>query len=580
MYNSGKCFFKLTKIVLNSVATETTVAPNVVEPSRDLLSVSFGANSEPGITSSSSTKNIVPEPLSVSTDGTCVQDREMKRMGEELAEAKKIINEQKVELARCLKAIDGLKGGLFSVQEFIGRIETERAGAHTNQAEPNAVEDLRSQLKRLERRVDMLVVEKTHESRSRATKAKPIQTARMTGSLARRPLPPPNVASSSEYTPTLGRSVSGAAKSNSPVAVTSVESRDVTMGGNLSSNTASENLAQLGRRRGVGIANESSPSTFVGSSRTVPGSYMPGETNVFVDKLMGPPAPPSERPSIAASSQPSFRNAPRYSDDTIEVDTQEYLQRTVQADDPEDEDYDPSRRSPSPASLRPSDMPASIEIQSSLDNILDLATPLRRRKASDSRRGRSTGRSTALSRKSYFENRRQTPEWELDDWEGPREANGTSPYTTPSRSRGLSNVRRGVSGGLGSGRAPKRQKSETYVAEKERDAEGYLLRADGKRDMRSARYKKPQGEDSGEEANNAINGTAGVNGITGSNETTGGNDINGTSAGNTNQPVYDEKHERTMDQIFPGRRKTKGGILGEQRETFAHALDAVANSQD
>lgn len=552
IFSRGRSFFKVGKLVLRSVATGAMAKLNVVEPPRELLQASVANGSESEINYSSLTEPLASQPLPTSADGIASQNQEMKKMKEELAQAKDTINEQRSDLTRCLKAIDGLKAGLFAVQEFIGRIETERATSYTNHGQSKEVENVALELQRLKRRVSVLEAKKTQVSWSGPTKAKPVQTARMTGPLARRPLSARDATSTLEHTPTHQGPTNGATKANSPVIVTSVESRDLTMGDDLQS-LASESLARAEQRRGADLAATFSPSTFAGSNGTVPESHVVDETNDPVERLMGPPAPPNGRQSITAASQsvrPSVRNAPRYSDDTIELDTQEYLRRTVHVDEIDDIDYEPSQRSPSSASLRPSEMPASIEVQSSLDNILDPATPLRRRKISDAKHGRSTGRSTALSRKSYFENRRETPEWELEDWEDPRKANGTPSYTTPSRIRGSSSVRRGVSGGFGSARAPKRQKSESYGIEKERDAEGYLLRADGRRDMRSARYKKPQGEDGADNGNNGTDGNYGAI------ETT---ELN---VENNAQPKYDERHEWTMGRIFPKGRKSKPGTLG------------------
>lgn len=523
---------------------------NAVEPPHELLQSSGANGSESEINYSSLAKPLESKALPASADGIASQNREMKRMEEELAQAKSTINHQRSDLTRCLKAIDGLKAGLFAVQEFIGRIETEGATSYTNREQSKEVAGLALELQRLKRRVSVLEAEKIHVSRSRPTK--PVQTARMTGPLARRPLSARDTTSTSQHTPTLERPTKGATKANSPVTVTILESRELTMGNDLQT-VASENLGRAEQRQGADLAITLSPSTFAGSNRTVPESHVYDATNNAVDRPMGPPAPPNERERIVAASQsvrPSVRNTPRHSDNTMELDTQEYLRRTVHVDDIDDVDYEPSQRSPSPSSLRPSNMPASTEIQSSLDNILDPATPLRRRKISDSKQGRSTDRSTALSRKSYFENRRQTPEWELEDWVGPREANGTSSYTTPSRIRGPSSVRRGVSGGFGSSRAPKRQKSESHGTEKERDAEGYLLRADGRRDMRSARYKKPPGEDG---ADNMNNGTVGPYRAI---------EVTELNVENNAQPVYDERHEWTMGRIFPKGRTSRPGTLG------------------
>ncbi|MCJ1249158.1 hypothetical protein MMC30_006381 [Trapelia coarctata] len=550
----------MAKIVLSSVATGAMVTLNDVGTPRGLLRGSHGTNSESKTNNSNITEPLLPETLPIATGGPSAQDRQMERMEEELAQAKKTIKEQRLDLDRCLRSIEGLKAGLFSAQEYIGRIETEGATSHTNHGELKAVEGLTAELQRLKRRIDVLETENPHASLPQASKARPAQTARMRGPLARRPHPSSHTASSSEYTPTVGRPVSSATKVNSPAVIASVESKDIIMGDN-PQNAALGPLGSTEKREGDDHAVQLSPGTLIGSNRTIAESDVLGETNNVGDALMGPPAPPSKRQSNIAASQsvrPSIRNTPRYSNDTIELDTQEYLRRTVPAYDTEDIDYEPSQRSLSPASLRPSDLPASIEIQSSLDNLLDPATPMRRRKVSDSRRGQSTGRrSTALSRKSYVENRRLTPEWELDDWEDPRESFGAPSYTTPSRSRGSNSVRRGVSGGLGgSARAPKRQKSESYGLERERDAEGYLLRADGKRDMRSARYRKPQGEDGGSDGTNGINETDGAN------ELNGPNGTDETNAGNTTQSGYGEKHEWIMHQIFSGRRKSKAGTLG------------------
>ena len=535
------------------------VMVNIVEPPRGLLPGLVGTNSDSSTKESNRTGILPSESLPITTLVPTAQDRQMKRIEEELAQAKNIIDAQRMDINKCLRSIDGLKAGLFSVQEFIGRIETEGATSHPKYGELNAVESLSSELQRLKSRINVLEAVNPNISLARATKAKPAQTARMTGPLARRPPPSSHTASSVEYTPTLQGSINSAAMENSPAVVTSLESRDLTMDDN-TPEAASDNLGPMERmeRRAVtDVEANLSQGTFTGSTRTVAESLVLGEANSVGDALMGPPALPRDRQSTIVASRsvrPSIRNTPSYSNDTIELDTQEYLRRTVPADDTQDIDYEPSsRRSLSPASLRPSDIPASIEVQSSLDNILDPATPMRRRRVSDSRRGRSTGRNTALSRKNYVENGRETPEWELDDWEGPRGAYEGHSNMTPSRARGSNSIRRGVSGGLGSARAPKRQKSESYGLEKERDADGYLLRADGRRDMRSARYKKPQSEDAVKGMHNGTNGTNAPNGTGGAGE---------ESAGSNVQSTFGEKHEWTMDQIFPGRRRSKVGILG------------------
>ena len=228
-------------------------------------------------------------------------------------------------------------------------------------------------------------------------------------------------------------------------------------------------------------------------------SLGPGETLSLVDK----PTNSSHALTGRRHGSTSFTKYVHPSAGTIESkaeqnesDTQQYLRRTVPMDDLDDVDYSSSDRSASPISYS-GDIPDTVEIQSSLDHILDPVTPARPMPVA-SGRSRGSGRKGVSMGYKWIEDQRATPEWERDDWSGPETSKTTkdtaaspNPHSrTPTHARGQHAGRRGVSGSLGSHSASKRKSLQgPDGVEKQRDSEGYLIKADGSRDMRSARYR-------------------------------------------------------------------------------------------
>ena len=133
---------------------------------------------------------------------------------------------------------------------------------------------------------------------------------------------------------------------------------------------------------------------------------------------------------------------------------------------------------------------------------------------------------------AWVEDLRETPEWERDDWtasdmvvqDGRTTDHATPARSTPSRPRGQQLGRRGVSGRPGSLSATKRRPLQDWDdTERQRDSEGYLLKADGSRDMRSARHRDKKSEE--------------------------------TAASGGGGGLYTTEHETLMGEIHPERRR-------------------------
>ena len=516
--NRGRSFLEFAKVAFKTVVNGTDVKARLVDYCPTSRSASPGGTPGPGINGS-----LVANPSLGSPYGRPAQNEELRRFELKLAQAMELLYEQRDDIDRSLKGIEGLKQGLILVQAFIGRLETNGYTHQVDHSDSKELQALRTDIDNMRRQLYSL--ETASSSISRPVKTKQPQTAKMTGPLARRPLITSSNANSSISTTTIRESTSSIVPSIQSLASgINPGLKDIMMhdiGSDRSPinpdgyNADQTTVAQAQIQSSPGILGRSSSSAVEPMGQN-------GLENV-VDKLMGPPLMPTERPGTfepVPLVRPSIESAPRSSVSAAELDTQEYLRRTARRDDTEDTEYQPSTRIPSPGSSR--NIPASIEVQSSLDNILDPATPLRWQHVNGASPG--MGRGSGRSRKSWVDDRRQTPEWERPEWAGPSETYQTTIRNTTRQPRG---TRRGVSGGIGPSRAPKRQKKMSYEAtgfERERDEEGYLLRADGRRDMRSARYRKSGGE---EPAINKPNGNA------------------------PNGSGYSEQHQRIMAQIYP-----------------------------
>ncbi|MCJ1379742.1 hypothetical protein MMC17_002845 [Xylographa soralifera] len=560
----GRSFLKFAKVALKTIATGVSVSINIVDSSSTPLSFSLGATPESDLHESNNGESGGSESFPALANGRSAQKDEVKRIEKKLAQAIEVIGRQSEDIEKLLKSVTSLKQGLVSVQESVGRMETDvsmfqrvRDGYGRNQetldrtiteapakyyhlpTEP-PTDTVNIQPESTFVRSHFDAIHGSNQIPLHPAQPRPLQTARMTGPLARRPLEVASSTRSPTYTATIrGSPSSGINKRKSPVALTNSVSRDVSMSEDPpppSANPFEDRQWQMNSQsRSRNIDIESSADTFGRGETITVESRGSTPRNNAIDRLMGPPAQPSTRPGPLEPVQrvrSSIENIPRSSGDVNEADTQEYLRRTVATDDAEDTDYEPSNRSQSPPSQKPSEMPASVEVQSSLDNILDPVTPAMRRELHGY--PPSDSRDTDHSRRSWADNGGQTTGWHENAWGGPSEWN--SDGTTPGRAgfqqvRGLTTMRRGVS--RGSGRGAKRLKTaregkvDGRSAEKQRDAEGYLLRADGTRDMRSARYRDKQSAEraSGEPAE----GLAG--------------------------PIqeYDENHRRTMKLMFPER---------------------------
>ncbi|MCJ1474270.1 alpha-1,6-mannosyltransferase [Lambiella insularis] len=475
-----------------TVGAGTAVSINIVDSSSNPASFRSTPDAEmqgPNLQSSSD------QIVFSTTDGQSDQKDVAKRMEQKLGQALDLINKQREDIDLLLKNVTGLRRGLVSVQESVAQLET------INSKYPDTV-NLQTELSFMRLQLDAMQAASS-EPLQPAPQSRPHQTAKMKGPLARRPLEPATTNRSPTFTATIRESTSsGSSKIQSSGPPASTESRDISMSEDRpppSANPFEDGQWRTSDQSRHRETLESSPGTFGRADSITVEPQKSSLRNNAVDRLMGPPGPPNSRlgPTESRQQIPSSSEIfPRPTRELSEADTQEYLQRTVATDDAEDTDYEPSNHSASLSSMRPSNVPASVEVQSSLDNILDPVTP----SAGEGAYGPAHGGSQDAdrSRQSWMDDQRRSSEWYGNAWVDPRELHQNG--MTPSRMHndGSSNMRRGVSRGLGSGRGAKRQKTtrdgkvDGRSVEKQRDAEGYLLRADGTRDMRSARYRDKQ----------------------------------------------------------------------------------------
>ena len=254
----------------------------------------------------------------------------------------------------------------------------------------------------------------------------------------------------------------------------------------------------------------------------------PGKTANLVDSLTVPSSfmdqgQQGSRDNLG-SSIPTPDSIPKQENSN----TQKYRKR-FRLDDPDDYDYVSSTGSTSLASLS-GRFPPTQDRQSSLNNILDPVTP--RLTKERPARSRESGRKGLRTEYAWVEDLRETPEWERDDWATPdmvyQDGRTIDPVTparsTPSRPRGQQLGRRGISGRPGSHSATKRRPLQDWDdTERQRDSEGYLLKADGSRDMRSARHRAKKSEEA--------------------------------AATGEGDELYTAEHEALMEEIHPERRR-------------------------
>ena len=535
------------------------MSANVVDSTSTPLSFSPGATPEWETHEPSHVESGGPENLPALANGRPTQRDETKRTEKKLAQAMELIKQQREDYENLVKMVTGMSQGFVSVQESVGRIETdvimiknvrhqetsdraiaEASAKYYQQAKENTPDHVNVQPELSSMRSHYHAIHSSEQMPLHPAQSRPLQTARMTGPLARRPLEIANSTRSPTFTATIrGSPSNGSNKRKSPGAATNNESRDVSMSEDPpppSANPFEDRPWQMNSQNSNRDTHmDSSADTFGRGETITVESHRPVARNNVVDRLMGPPAQPTPRQGPVEPLQrirSSIENIPIPPGDANEVDTQEYLRRTVATDDTEDTDYEPSNRSHSPRSRRPSEFPASVEVQSSLDNILDPVTPSIRQELRDY--PPSDSQETGHPQRNWAHNTGQTIGWPGDMQGGPREwyPDGMTPgRVSLEHVRGLNTMRRGIS--RGSGRGAKRLKTaregkvDGRSAEKQRDAEGYLLRADGTRDMRSARYRDKQ-----------------------SAERTGGEPTEGLAGP---IQVYDENHHRTMKLMFPER---------------------------
>ena len=392
-----------------------------------------------------------------------------------------------------------------------------------------SVRVLKSELHDVQVRVECLEAKSTTASEEREQAiSKSAQKSNMAGPLARRPIRH----AMSRHSPADTR-VTGLQQnlSNETSRTLSDQSmRGGKMGGTLiaSSYTVEGSPRQHLHHDVVGL-NAMEPSSH--DSRRQPPSIAnlgPGETENLVDSLTTPSR------SIGQSTQGPRDNlgttipTPGSVSNQEILETQQYRKR-LRLNDTDDDDYISSSASTSLVSLS-GRFPPTQDRQSSLNNILDPVTP--RLTVERPARSRESGRKGLRTEYAWVEDLRETPEWERDDWAASdmvvQDGRTIGPITptrsTPSRPRGQKLGRRGVSGRPGSHSATKRKPLQDWDdTERQRDGEGYLLKADGSRDMRSARHRDRRSEET------AIGG--GVGGL------------------------YTAQHEALMGEIHPERRK-------------------------
>ena len=247
---------------------------------------------------------------------------------------------------------------------------------------------------------------------------------------------------------------------------------------------------------------------------------------------------------------PVASSAPGNVIDTIEpeqTDTQEYL-RSFRAEEPEDDDYDPVEDN---SQSQHNDEPKTQAVSRSVERLLSPAKPAPLPFKATSRGGRRKGAgrpprdrsvSTGGARNDLSGSIRRsgrpkkylpdlsTPEWERPDWD-------PATYGSSPSNRGQNIVRRGVSG-RPPGSLNKRTKMDS--AFKQRDSEGYILAANGKRDGRSTRRGGRRSEPA--PRSTSENGHTVMLGDELSSPPPQGRDS-----------AAEKRHEKLMGKIFPGR---------------------------
>ncbi|KAI9875667.1 MAG: hypothetical protein M1830_008133 [Pleopsidium flavum] len=201
------------------------------------------------------------------------------------------------------------------------------------------------------------------------------------------------------------------------------------------------------------------------------------------------------------------------------------------------------------------------------------------RGTSHSSRGRGRGRGIGRGskpRKSLTSDRFATPPWEKPDWTAEARTNGESTAVTTSSRRNGEVSRRGTGGGSFS--EPRRAQRQDSSDSKEltRDAEGYSLTPDGKRDGGSA--ARPRDERPRDAEGYLITAKGKRDGRSQFWADVGAGLRPHPKARNQSEPGSTNRHANIMQQIFPngteeGRRKSN---LAQQ--LFSH--DQVRDGKD
>jgi hypothetical protein len=565
----GKCFFKLAKITQVSVATGSVIGANLV-PKGTLL------GGEPGEKSSTPRGPPVSATPAPQVNGTPQQNIEITKLQNELARAIDLIERQREDFERCLNSIDGLKAGLSTCQEFVGKAEDNPFLVRDELADTSLVKKLLAEIERLSSRIKAL--EAANESRRSVDSRQ--STGRMTGSLARQ-MPFGGMISSNLANPPAppGRPIdrglamapsAGPPSGPGPNGVTmvpftsSVNRGELRPGPQLTTQQRQLTSQQSSRP-------ESSPGTLVGSNPNTVASKAPDEIR---SRYIPPPAT-ENRLSVVASNG-LHRSSSAMSTNGMDPDTQEYLERTVKQDNEKDIDYEPSTRGHSPKGQGYFDEPSNNDDR---DNFLEPLTPERLRTTKETTsapprgsgrggrprgpgRGRARGMHASMYRKSFGSPR--TPASEESFRVAPKET--ASARGSYDKSRGMSSASKFTQGlkrqgstleksPVGSGKKKKRL----------RDEEGYLLRADGQRDLRSIPISRKRDEDGfllrsdGKRDMRSVRLRKSVDG--------GGNASSTHSMSSSPEPSSEEsspdrpigmgsdKHRELMNKIFPERRR-------------------------
>ena len=428
-------------------------------------------------------------------EDTSVVDQ-MRILREAYIQSNKLVNRQEHDLDRLLESVRVLKSELHDVQV---RVECLEAKSITASKERE------------------LAISKS------------VQKSNMAGPLARRAIRHTISHQSAADTRATGLQQNHGYETSRTLSDQTM--RGVDMSGTVaaSSYTVEESLRQQ-LRDDVGGLNAMEPSSH-GSRGRQPTSIAnlgPGETSNLVDSLTAPSRSMGQSPQGSRDNLGATIPTPDSASKQEILETQRYRKR-LRLDDPDDDDYISSTGSTSLVSLS-GRFPPTQDRQSSLNNILDPTTP--RLTGERPARSRESGRKGLRTGYAWVEDLRETPEWERDDWaasdmvvqDGRTIGPVTPARSTPSRPRGQQLGRRGVSGRPGSHSATKRKPLQDWNdSERERDSEGYLLKADGSRDMRSARHRDRKSEE--------VAAGGGVGGL------------------------YTAQHEALMGEIHPERRR-------------------------